>query len=49
MGVGLSLSRAIAQDHGGALTLRDDTKNTCFRLGLPIKWQSSEPANRARN
>jgi C4-dicarboxylate-specific signal transduction histidine kinase len=37
MGVGLSLSRAIAQDHGGTLTLCKDTKNTCFRLALPIK------------
>jgi signal transduction histidine kinase/DNA-binding response OmpR family regulator len=37
MGVGLSLSRAIAQDHGGTLTLRKDTKNTCFRLALPVK------------
>jgi C4-dicarboxylate-specific signal transduction histidine kinase len=37
MGVGLSLSRAIAQDHGGTLTLCKDTKNTCFRLVLPIK------------
>jgi two-component system, NtrC family, sensor histidine kinase HupT/HoxJ len=37
MGVGLSLSRAIAQDHGGTLTLCKDTKNTCFRLVLPIE------------
>ena len=36
MGVGLSLSRAIAQDHGGTLTLRNDTRNTSFRLVLPI-------------
>jgi signal transduction histidine kinase/CheY-like chemotaxis protein len=48
MGVGLSLSRAIAQDHGGTLTLRNDTKNTCFRLVLPINGslvnQRPEPA-----
>ena len=37
MGIGLSLSRAIAQNHGGTLTLRKGTKNTCFRLALPIK------------
>jgi PAS domain S-box-containing protein len=36
MGVGLSLSRAIAEDHKGSLTLCSDTVNTCFRLVLPI-------------
>jgi nitrogen-specific signal transduction histidine kinase len=34
MGVGLSLSRAIAQDHGGPLTLRKESNSTCFRLAL---------------
>jgi C4-dicarboxylate-specific signal transduction histidine kinase len=42
MGVGLSLSRAIAQDHGGTLTLCKDTKNTCFRLILPIKRSAED-------
>ncbi len=36
MGVGLSLSRAIAQDHGGTLTLVSDVERTCFRLVLPV-------------
>jgi C4-dicarboxylate-specific signal transduction histidine kinase len=36
MGVGLSLSRAIAQDHGGTLTLCIGRKNTCFQLVLPL-------------
>jgi signal transduction histidine kinase len=43
MGVGLSLSRAIAQEHGGKLTLRNDTENTCFRLVLPIKLHTPSP------
>ena len=42
MGVGLSLSRAIAQDHGGTLTLCSDTKNTCFQLVLPIVQDAAE-------
>jgi len=36
MGVGLSFSRAIAENHGGTLILRENTRNTCFRLLLPI-------------
>jgi signal transduction histidine kinase len=42
MGIGLSLSRAIAQEHGGSLTLCCDVKNTCFRLVLPIQPESAE-------
>jgi PAS domain S-box-containing protein len=46
MGIGLSLSRAIAQEHGGALTLRGDTQHTCFRLVLPIQ---PGPGTRSQN
>ena len=42
MGVGLSLSRAIAQDHGGTLMLCADRENTCFQLVLPIAQGSAE-------
>jgi len=40
MGVGLSLSRAIAQDHGGTLMLCSGRENTCFRLVLPLEQKS---------
>ena len=36
MGVGLSLSRAIAQDHRGSLALVAGTEHTCFRLTVPL-------------
>jgi C4-dicarboxylate-specific signal transduction histidine kinase len=36
MGIGLSLSSVIAQEHGGRLTLCQETQNTCFRLTLPV-------------
>jgi two-component system NtrC family sensor kinase len=36
MGVGLSLSRTIAQDHNGTLVLTEVEGHTCFRLSLPI-------------
>lgn len=36
MGIGLSLSRTIAQDHNGTLSLTEVKGHTCFRLSLPI-------------
>ncbi|WP_437303750.1 chemotaxis protein CheB [Sorangium sp. So ce388] len=36
-GLGLSLSRNIAQHHGGDLRLATEEKNTCFELELPQK------------
>jgi len=37
IGIGLSVSRAIADDHGGSLELRDCDGHTCFRLSLPVR------------
>ncbi len=36
IGIGLSVSRTIAEDHGGQLELRERDGHTCFRLTLPI-------------
>jgi len=36
MGIGLSVSRTIALDHGGNLELLDSDGPTCFRLTLPL-------------
>ncbi len=41
-GIGLSLSRAIAEDHGGTLVLVEHDGPTCFRLVLPVR-QSVKP------
>jgi PAS domain S-box-containing protein len=37
IGIGLSVSRTIAEDHGGQLELRENEGHTCFRLTLPVK------------
>jgi len=37
LGIGLSVSRAIADDHGGSLQLEDCEGHTCFRLSLPVQ------------
>ena len=36
MGLGLSLARSIARQHGGDLTLGDRSGHTCFTLALPL-------------
>jgi signal transduction histidine kinase len=36
----LSLSRAIAQEHGGTLVLCEGAEHTCFRLLLPLQSDS---------
>ncbi len=36
IGIGLSVSQTIAQDHGGTLVLMDAEGPTCFRLTLPL-------------
>ncbi len=36
IGIGLSVSRAIAEKHGGNLELRECGGHTCFRLSLPV-------------
>jgi signal transduction histidine kinase len=46
MGLGLTISRKIASDHGGALVLATTgPEGTCFRLTLPAaeKWQETPP------
>jgi signal transduction histidine kinase len=37
IGIGLSVSRTIAEDHGGQLELRERDGHTCFRLTLPVQ------------
>jgi C4-dicarboxylate-specific signal transduction histidine kinase len=36
MGLGLSISRSIAIEHGGTLELDEESPHTCFRLKLPL-------------
>ncbi|MCE4537375.1 PAS domain S-box protein [Pelomonas sp. P7] len=38
-GLGLAVSRSIARDHGGELTLLDDGEGACFALQLPVSGQ----------
>jgi len=35
-GIGLSISREIAEKHGGSLELQDCDGHTCFHLALPV-------------
>jgi PAS domain S-box-containing protein len=36
MGLGLTISRSIALEHGGTLELDEESPHTCFRLKLPL-------------
>jgi len=47
-GIGLSLSRAIAQDHGGSLVLLENASHTCFRLVLPGDCEIGRPPSEAK-
>jgi C4-dicarboxylate-specific signal transduction histidine kinase len=42
IGIGLSVSRTIAEDHGGQLELRECDGHTCFRLTLPVHVEERE-------
>lgn len=46
-GLGLAVSRSIAREHGGELTLQDEADGACFVLQLPVSGQpeaaESEP------
>jgi PAS domain S-box-containing protein len=38
IGLGLSISRSIALEHGGTLELDEESPHTCFRLKLPLSY-----------
>jgi PAS domain S-box-containing protein len=44
IGIGLSVSRAIAEDHRGQLEFRQSNGHTCFRLTLPVHEEKNEAA-----
>jgi PAS domain S-box-containing protein len=44
LGLGLSLSKAIAETHGGALEVREVSGHTCFSLKLPREKNQTCPA-----
>jgi C4-dicarboxylate-specific signal transduction histidine kinase len=43
-GLGLTLSRSIAEDHGGELTLSEREGHTCFSLILPVPKEDHNDA-----
>ena len=40
VGLGLSISRSIALEHGGTLELDEESPHTCFRLKLPLSQRA---------
>ena len=42
IGIGLSVSRTIAEDHGGSLELCEREGHTCFQLTLPVRAARAE-------
>jgi C4-dicarboxylate-specific signal transduction histidine kinase len=46
-GLGLTISKSIAEGHKGSLFYDDQTKNTCFILDLPLRQKNSNDKNEA--
>jgi PAS domain S-box-containing protein len=43
-GLGLSVSRSVAREHGGELVLESTTQGASFRLSLPLSGEAEPPA-----
>ncbi len=47
-GLGLAISKEIAEEHGGSLTLEDQAQGTAFRLELPADPRERRPEHKLR-